>query len=89
MSRAVCLGIPGEVIEPRTAHGDLATVRVEGVDRLVNTGILEGAELVAGEWVLIHLGFALERIDEAQAKASLDFVTGRDGAFAYDPGSGR
>jgi hydrogenase expression/formation protein HypC len=84
----VCLGIPGEVIEPRTAHGDLAVVRVEGVDRLVNTGILDGPALTAGEWVLIHMGFALERIDPAQARASLDFVTGRDGSFADDPGPG-
>jgi len=82
----VCLGIPGEVIEPSTGHEDLAVVRVEGVDRLINTGILDDGELVAGDWILIHMGFALSRIDEAQAKASLEFVTGRDGAFGDEPG---
>jgi hydrogenase expression/formation protein HypC len=77
----VCLGIPGQVIGP--LDGDLAMVRVEGVDRPVNLGLLDA--VAPGEWVLIHLGFALERIDEATARASLDFVTGRDGAFAGPP----
>lgn len=76
----MCLGIPGEVIG-RSEHSDLAVVRVEGMERLVNTGILDDGELVAGDWILIHMGFALSRIDEAQATASLDFVTGRDGGF--------
>ncbi|WP_300006872.1 HypC/HybG/HupF family hydrogenase formation chaperone [Pseudonocardia sp.] len=81
----MCLGIPGRVIGPMNGHPDLAVVRVEGVDRPVNLGLLDG-EPTPGEWVLIHMGFALERIDEATAKASLEFVTGRDGAFGDRPG---
>ncbi len=79
----MCLGIPGQVIG--RLDGDLAVVRVEGVDRPVNLGLLDEGEVGPGDWVLIHLGFAMERIDEKQAKASLDFVTGRDGAFGEDP----
>ncbi len=79
----MCLGIPGQVIGPLS--GDLAMVRVEGVDRPVNLGLLDEG-IAPGDWVLIHMGFALERIDEATAKASLAFVTGRDGAFGDGPG---
>lgn len=80
----MCLGIPGEVIALMAGHEDLAVVRVEGVDRPVNTGLIDDGPLAPGEWVLIHLGFVLERIDEATARASLDFVTGRDPTFG-DP----
>ena len=75
----MCLGIPGEVIE-LCEHEDLAVVAVEGTKRMINIGLLDG--LVPGDWVLVHLGFALERVEEKTAKASLDFVTGRDGPSA-------
>ena len=74
----MCLGIPGEVVE-LCEHEDLAVVAVEGTKRMINIGLLDG--LVPGDWVLVHLGFALERVEEKTAKASLDFVTGRDGSF--------
>ena len=76
----MCLGIPGEIIE-LTGHEDLAVVAVEGVKRTINIGLLVDEGLQPGDWVLIHLGFALERVEEKTAKASLDFVTGRDGRF--------
>jgi hydrogenase expression/formation protein HypC len=79
----MCLGIPGEVVE-LGEHEDLAVVAVEGVPRMINIGLLADEGLRPGDWVLVHLGFALERVDEKKAKASLDFVTGRDGAFG-DP----
>ncbi len=81
----MCLGIPGEVVALSPEHEDLAVVRVEGVDRPVNIGMLRGdgeTELVPGDWVLIHVGFALSRIDEATATASLEFVTGRADALS-------
>lgn len=77
----MCLGIPGEVITLMAGHEDLAVVRVEGVDRPVNTGLLDDGDLAPGDWVLIHMGFVMSRIDEATARASLDFVTGRDPSF--------
>lgn len=80
----MCLGIVGEVIGPVAGHRDLLTVRVEGTDRPVNIGLLhaDGApDPQPGQWVLVHLGFALEIVDQAEASASLRFVTGIDGAF--------
>jgi hydrogenase expression/formation protein HypC len=76
----VCLGIPGEIIEltAEHEHEDMAVVAVEGVKRLINIGLLADEGLAPGDWIIVHLGFAFSRIDEAQAKASLDFVTGRD-----------
>jgi hydrogenase expression/formation protein HypC len=62
-------------------HEDLAVVDVEGVQRMINIGLLADEGLQPGDWILVHLGFALERVEEKTAKSSLDFVTGRDGAF--------
>ena len=77
----MCLGIPGEVVEILTDRDDLAMVSVEGVKRVVNIGLLEGETLVAGDWVLIHVGFALSTIDEREAKASLEWLTGVGDAY--------
>ena len=76
----MCLGIPGEILE-LAEHEDLAVASVEGVRRMINIGLLADEGLEPGDWVLVHLGFALERVEEKTARASLDFVTGRDGAF--------
>lgn len=78
----MCLGIPGEVIELMPGHEDLAMVSVEGVKRAVNVGLLadEGG-VVPGDWILIHVGFALSKIDEAEAKASLEFLMGLGDAY--------
>ncbi len=81
----MCLGIPGEVIELMTDQQDLAMVSVEGVKRAVNIALLredDGTlDLVPGDWILIHVGFALSKIDEAEAKASLEFLTGLGDAY--------
>lgn len=76
----MCLGIPGQVVE-LVEGGDLAVVAVEGLPRMINVGLLDDEPLKPGDWVLVHLGFALERTDPDVASASLDFVTGRDGRF--------
>jgi hydrogenase expression/formation protein HypC len=76
----VCLGIPGVIVR-WGEHEDLAVVDIEGVERLINIGLLADEGLQPGDWVLVHLGFALERTEEKKARSSLDFVTGRDGAF--------
>lgn len=77
----MCLGIPGEVLDLSAEHPDMAVVAVEGVPRTINVGLLADEGLAPGDWVIVHLGFAIDRTDPAEAKASLDFVTGRDGAF--------
>lgn len=67
----MCLGIPGRVVEKVEGYGgQLALVDVEGAQHKINIGMLEDQELEPGDWVLIHMGFALERVDaEAAAKA--------------------
>ena len=77
----MCLGIPGEVVEILADREDLAMVSVEGVKRVVNVGLLEDEPLTPGDWVLIHVGFALSKIDEREAKASLEWLTGVGDAY--------
>ena len=67
----MCLAIPGQLIEIVDEPNRLARVEVAGVRRTVNIGLLEGAdEPGPGDWVLIHVGFALSKIDEAEAMAT-------------------
>ena len=61
----MCLGIPGEVVELHPEQPDLAKVDVSGVRRMINIGLLADDPPEPGEWVLIHVGFALSKIDEA------------------------
>ena len=78
----MCLGIPGEVVELMPDRPDLAKVDVSGVRRAINIGLLEDEKLEPGDWVLIHVGFALSKIDEEEAKAALDFLEGIGQAYA-------
>ena len=67
----MCLGIPGEVIEFLPDQPDLARVDVSGVRRVINVGLLSDDPPKPGEWVLIHVGFALSKIDEEEASLAL------------------
>jgi hydrogenase expression/formation protein HypC len=70
----MCLGIPGQVIELLDGYGgQLALVDVSGAPRKINIGMLQldQQDLAPGDWVLIHMGFALELIDEAEAQEAL------------------
>ena len=72
----MCLGIPGHIMEVREDNPHLAIADVFGARRVINVGLLEeGVEI--GDWVLIHVGFALNKLNEhelAMAKASLDLL---------------
>ena len=72
----MCLGIPGEVIELHPEHPDLAKVDVSGVRRMINIGLLADDPPKPGEWVLIHVGFALSKIDEEEARRVFEFLEG-------------
>ncbi len=70
----MCLGIPGQIVEITDESRMMALADVSGVRREVNVApVLEGdiADLV-GKWTLIHVGFAMSLIDEAEAAATLD-----------------
>jgi hydrogenase expression/formation protein HypC len=69
----MCLAIPGQIVAIVDEENRLAKVSVAGVNRTVNIGLLDG-EIIpvsVGDWVLIHVGFAMSRIDENEAKATL------------------
>lgn len=68
----MCLGIPGQVVRPLEGYGgQLAVVDVSGAQRNVNIGLLDGDPLRPGEWVIVHMGFAMQRTDAAGAAAAL------------------
>jgi hydrogenase expression/formation protein HypC len=67
----MCLGIPGRVVEMVEGYGDqLALVDVEGARRRINIGMLDEAP-PPGQWVLIHMGFAVQLTDAAGAESAM------------------
>lgn len=78
----MCLAIPGEIVEVRGDGTELATVDVGGVRRVINIGLLGEQPPGAGDWVLIHVGFALSAIDEQEAKAVLELLESVGQAYA-------
>jgi len=67
----MCLGIPGQLVELDADNDQLARVEVAGVRRIINVGLLEDEILEQGDWVLIHVGFAMSKIDEEEAAVAL------------------
>ena len=71
----MCLAIPGQVVEVSDDANRLATVDVTGVLRKVNIGLLDGDSPASpGDWVLIHVGFAISKVDEREARATLTLL---------------
>ncbi|KNG92191.1 HypC/HybG/HupF family hydrogenase formation chaperone [Pseudaestuariivita atlantica] len=70
----MCLGIPGQIVEISDHETNLALADVSGVRRKVNVTCVagEGLDALVGKWVLIHVGFAMAIIDEAEAKKTMD-----------------
>jgi len=68
----MCLGVPGEIVA--LLDDDVATVSVAGVERQVSISLLADEGVKLGDWVLIHVGFALSKIDEAEARLTLDQI---------------
>ena len=67
----MCLGIPGQVVERDPDNQHLAKVDVAGVRRMINIGLLQDEGVTIGDWVLIHVGFAMSKIDEDEADRAL------------------
>jgi hydrogenase expression/formation protein HypC len=67
----MCLGIPGQVVEFLEETDQLAKVEVTGVTRNINVGLVRDDGLKIGDWVLIHVGFAMSIIDEEEAEEAL------------------
>ncbi len=67
----MCLGIPAQLIDRDTGHPDLAAVDMGGVTRVINMGLLD-EPLAPGDWVLVHMGFALQAMTADEARDALD-----------------
>jgi hydrogenase expression/formation protein HypC len=74
----MCLAIPGRLVHVVDEANRLAKVDVAGVQRTVNIGLLDadGDGAQPGDWVLIHVGFALSKVDEEEAAATIALLEG-------------
>jgi hydrogenase expression/formation protein HypC len=72
----MCLAIPGQIVEFVDEPNLLAKVDVAGVKRTINVGLLdaEGSGVETGDWVLIHVGFAISKVDEEEARATRELL---------------
>ena len=80
----MCLGVPGQIIEFLDPTHHLARAEISGVRRAINVGLLIPDGLEIGDWVLIHVGFALSKIDEDEAKRTLAFLEQLGSDFAEE-----
>ena len=65
----MCLAVPGQIVDVVDESVGLASVEIAGVRRTVSVGLID--EPACGDWVLVHVGFAIARVDEAEARATL------------------
>lgn len=87
----MCLAIPGKIIEISSDNQDSALVDVVGVRRKIDLGLLHDDKPVPGDWVLIHVGFAMSKIgeqDAADQMATLRMLGEIDGAMQEVQGYG-
>ncbi|GAB2500433.1 Hydrogenase isoenzymes formation protein HypC [Corynebacterium atrinae] len=68
----MCLGVPAQVVDIKDSTR--ATVSIDGVTRVISTDLLVAEGLEIGEWVLVHVGFALSKIDEEEARTTLQQI---------------
>ena len=76
----MCLGIPAQLVEIVDPKAKTAKAEIGGVRRIVSCALLEG-EAQVGEWVLVHVGFALDRIDEEHAAETLQLLSDMGEAY--------
>ena len=67
----MCLAIPGRIVEIVDVENRIAKVEVGGVKRNINIGMLPDDETNVGDYVLIHVGFAMSKVDEKEAEETL------------------
>lgn len=77
----MCLGIPGQIVEFVDETHHIAKVEVNGVRRNINVGLVLPDGLEIGDWVLVHVGFAMSIIDAAEAAQTLEFLRMLGGEF--------
>jgi hydrogenase expression/formation protein HypC len=77
----MCLGIPGQIIEIVDETFQIAKVEVSGVKRGVSIALLSSEGVAPGDWVLIHVGFAMSKINESEAEVTLKALQGLDQVY--------
>lgn len=70
----MCLGVPAQIVKFAKADANIATVSISGVNREISVDLMDDEPLEVGDWVLVHVGFALAKIDESEANATLDQI---------------
>ena len=70
----MCLAIPCQIVEIVDDATDIAKIEVSGVRRNINIGLVKPDGAKIGDWVLVHVGFALSLIDEEEANKTLEFL---------------
>jgi hydrogenase expression/formation protein HypC len=82
----MCLAIPGQIVEIVDEQLQLAKVEVGGVRRTINISLVHNDEqkISIGDWVLIHVGFALSRVDEAEAQSTLQALAEIGAAYQQE-----
>jgi hydrogenase expression/formation protein HypC len=82
----MCLAIPGQIVEIVDEQLQLAKVEVGGVRRNINISLVHNDEekVAVGDWVLIHVGFALSRVDEAEAQSTLQALAEIGAAYQQE-----
>ena len=78
----MCLGIPGQIIEFVDEAKDIAKVEVSGVRRNISVALVRPDGIAVGDWVLVHVGFAMSKIDEFEAQETLRML--RELGDAYE-----
>jgi hydrogenase expression/formation protein HypC len=77
----MCLGIPGQIIEIIDAEKHVGRVEVQGVKRVIHTGLLVPEEVQVGKWVLINAGMAVSPLEADEASQILQFIEELDRQF--------
>ncbi len=77
----MCLGIPGQIVELVDEANDIAKVEVSGVRRNVSVALVRPDGIGPGDWVLVHVGFAMSKIDEEEAQETLRLLRALGDAY--------
>ncbi len=79
----MCLAVPGRIVEIVDQTQQIAKVEVGGVRRNISVALLDNVRV--GDWVLIHVGFAIQKVDEEEALQTLSFLHQLEGASPDEP----
>jgi len=77
----MCLGIPGQIVEFVDEVNDIAKVEVSGVRRNISVALVRPDGIHTGDWVLVHVGFAMSKIDEDEAQETLELLRSLGDAY--------